>query len=149
MVLGYTTYGVETISWERSPKECIDFLSYNNDILDEFGPKPHQGFSVKNSKENTDQKFIGREFQLKLNDVDKYEDLRDELQRLKQMDYFIAIKEKDHIRIYCHYNQAQRLSKKILGYGVDVELCRWHNKRNPFDKTNGEILDEIIIEPKQ
>ena len=45
------SYGVKIIRWERSPKQCISFVVINNVIIDEFGTKPHQCPSPKESKE--------------------------------------------------------------------------------------------------
>lgn len=97
-----------------------------------------------------------RAFQFTLNETDKYEGLKNEFQKLKTCDYFLAAKElapttgHEHIHIYVHFSQPYRLSKKITGYHAHCEICRGSPKQNiDYIKKDGNILDEIGEPPHQ
>lgn len=100
--------------------------------------------------------FRGRNFQLTLNEIDKYEDLMSEFKKLKSCTYIVSAKEKapttghEHIHIYAHFNNPYKLNKKIIAYGAHIEICKGTPKQNiDYIKKDGEVLDEIGEEPHQ
>lgn len=105
---------------------------------------------------NTNTSPKARNYQLTLNQVDRYPHLRDEFKRLKTCAYFISCKEiapttgHEHIHIYVHFSNTYKLSKKILSYGAHVEVCRSSPKQNiAYIRKDGNILDEWGEEPHQ
>lgn len=100
--------------------------------------------------------FKARAYQLTLNRVEKYDELKRLLTKLKSLSYFISCKEKapttghEHIHIYVHFSSTYRLSKKIMAIGAHVEICKGSPKQNiAYIKKDGEILDEIGELPHQ
>lgn len=108
------------------------------------------------SGNTTPSTFRSRAFQFTLNEVDKYDGLKNEILKLKSCDYFISCREiapttkHEHIHIYAHFNNSYKLSKKIMSFGAHVEICKGSPKSNvEYIKKDGNILDEIGEEPHQ
>lgn len=100
--------------------------------------------------------FRGRAFQFTLNQVEKYEDIKNDLIKLKTCDYLLSAEEiapttgHKHIHIYAHFSQPYRLSKKILSYKAHIEICKGSPKQNiNYIEKDGNILDEIGERPHQ
>lgn len=100
--------------------------------------------------------FRGRSFQLTLNEIQKYETLKNIFNGLKTCDYFISCLEEapttghEHIHIYVHFKQPYKLSQKILKIGAHVEICKGSPKQNiEYIRKDGNILDEWGEEPHQ
>lgn len=100
--------------------------------------------------------FRARAFLLTLNEIEKYEYLKDTILKLKSCDYFLAALEKapttghEHIHIYIHFTDHYKLSKKILSFGAHIDICRGSPQQNiKYVKKDGNILDEIGNEPHQ
>lgn len=98
----------------------------------------------------------GRAFQFTLNQVDKYNELLEDLKALKTMDYLLSCEEEapttghKHIHIYVHFNQPYRISRKIISYNAHIEVCRGSPKQNiEYIRKDGSILDEIGEVPHQ
>lgn len=107
-----------------------------------------------NTKPSLDLK--ARSFQLTLNQVEKYDQLKSEFDKLKSCTYFLSAKEvapttgHEHIHIYAHFKTPYKLNKKILSTGVHVEICRASPKQNiEYIKKDGNIIDEIGEVPHQ
>lgn len=90
-----------------------------------------------------------KHFQLTLNNVDLYEELKEYITGLKTNTYFIACKENapttghEHIHIYSQFNNATRLSIKKC-CGAHIETCNGTPQQNvDYIKKDGNILDEI------
>lgn len=97
-----------------------------------------------------------RSYQFTLNEVCFYEDLKDELLKLKSLTYFVSCLEEapttghEHIHIYVHFSTPYKLNKKIMSFGAHVEYCRGSPKQNiEYIKKDGNILDEIGEIPHQ
>nr|QTE03437.1 MAG: replication-associated protein [Syrmaticus ellioti CRESS-DNA-virus sp.] len=97
-----------------------------------------------------------RAYQLTLNKVERYEELRDALLSLKSLDYYISCKEKapttghEHIHIYAHFNTPYRMSQKILKIGAHIEICKGSPKQNvDYIRKDGNIIEEFGEEPHQ
>lgn len=97
-----------------------------------------------------------RAFQFTLNEIEKYEELKNDLLALKTCDYLISCEEiapttgHKHIHIYVHFNQTYRISKKIMKHKAHIELCRGSPKENiAYIEKDGHILDEIGERPTQ
>lgn len=101
--------------------------------------------------------FRARSFLLTLNEVEKYEDLKNTILKLKSCDYFLASKEiapttnHEHIHIYIHFTDSYKLSKKILSFGAHVNICNYGSPKEVINyvKKDGDILDEIGEIPHQ
>lgn len=98
----------------------------------------------------------GRAFQLTLNDVTRYDDLKNEFKKLKSCDYYISCKETapttghEHIHIYVHFQSSYKLNRKILSHGAHIELCKGSPQSNiDYIKKDGNILDEWGDPPHQ
>lgn len=96
-----------------------------------------------------------RAFQITLNQIEKYNDIKEYLYNLKSLDYFISCKEKapttehEHIHIYTHFKNPIKLSIKKL-QGAHIEICKGTPKQNiDYIKKDGNILDEQGEEPHQ
>lgn len=90
-----------------------------------------------------------RDWQLTLNEVDKYNDLKGYLTGLKSNNYYIACKEiapttgHEHIHIYVQFTNSISLSIKKT-CGAHIEKCRGTPQQNvEYIKKDGNILDEI------
>lgn len=100
--------------------------------------------------------FRGRNFQLTLNQIEKYTALVSEFKKLKTCTYLISCREfapntgHEHIHIYCHFNQPYTLSKKILSFGAHVEICRGSPKQNiAYIEKDGNVIEEYGSRPSQ
>ncbi len=109
-----------------------------------------------NTKAGTSKCIKARAFQFTLNQVEKYQELLNDLKSLKTMDYLISCFEEapttghEHIHIYAHFNQQYKLSKKLMSHGAHIEICKGSPKQNiDYVKKNGKILDEIGEMPHQ
>lgn len=90
-----------------------------------------------------------RHFQLTLNEIEKYDQLKSYLTGLKTNNYFISCKETapttghEHIHIYAQFTQSIALGITKL-CGAHVEICRGTPQQNvDYIKKDGAILDEI------
>lgn len=108
------------------------------------------------SSGNTTPSLRARSFLLTLNEIDKYEDLRNEFQKLKSCDYFISCKEiapttgHEHIHIYVHFNSSYKISKRILNYHSHIDICKGTPQQNiAYIRKDGNILDTWGEEPHQ
>lgn len=97
-----------------------------------------------------------RAFQFTLNEVEKYEALKNDLLALKTCDYFISCEEiapttgHKHIHIYVHFSQTYRISKKLMKHKAHIEICKGSPKQNiAYIEKDGHILDEIGERPTQ
>lgn len=101
--------------------------------------------------------FRARSFLLTLNEIEKYNDLKDTILKLKSCDYFLSSKElapttnHEHIHIYIHFESNYKLSKKILSFGAHVDICNYGSPKQVINyvKKDGDILDEIGEIPHQ
>lgn len=101
--------------------------------------------------------FRARGFLLTLNEVSKYNDLKDAILKLKSCDYFLSAKEiapttgHEHIHIYIHFESSYKLSKKIMSFGAHVDIQKYNSPKQIINyvKKDGEIIDEIGEAPKQ
>ena len=89
-----------------------------------------------------------RNYQLTLNEVQRFEPLREYLLSLKTLGYIIACKEEapltghEHIHIYCQFNKPIRLSKKKTE-GAHIEKCFGTPEQNvAYIKKEGNIIFE-------
>jgi Cdc6-like AAA superfamily ATPase len=107
------------------------------------------------SKQNKDIKNKkARNYQLTLNQVDRWDKLLEYLISLKGLDYLIAAKEKgevtehEHIHCYIQLKYSMKLSIKKLE-GAHIEICRGSPQQNrDYIIKNGDIIKEIgIIKP--
>lgn len=87
-------------------------------------------------------------FQLTLNEVNKYNDLKNYLMGLKTLRYFISCKEiapstgHEHIHIYVQFNNAMSLSLRKC-CGAHIEKCYGTPEENKaYIEKDGNILDE-------
>ena len=97
-----------------------------------------------------------RAFQFTLNEIDKYDTLKEIISSLKSCDYYISCLEKapetghEHIHMYCHFTNSYRLSKRILELGIHIEKCNKSPARNiAYIEKDGNIIDEWGVRPKQ
>ena len=76
-----------------------------------------------------------RDWQLTLNEIDRYEELKGYITGLKSNNYFIACKEKapttghEHIHIYAQFTSGISLSLKKT-CGAHIEKCRGTPQQN-------------------
>lgn len=91
----------------------------------------------------------GRHFQLTLNEVEKYESLKNYLTGLKNNNFFISCKEiapttgHEHIHIYVQFDTSVRLAISKC-CGAHIEMCRGSPQQNvEYIMKEGNILDEI------
>lgn len=96
-----------------------------------------------------------RAFQLTLNEVSKYKDLKEYLTHYKALQYYIACEEQApttghlHNHIYIHFKTPIKLDIKKC-QGAHVEVCRGSPKQNiAYIEKNGKIIDEIGERPTQ
>lgn len=92
-----------------------------------------------------------RNFQITLNQIDKYNDIKDYLTNLKTFYYLISCKETapttghEHIHIYTHFNKPIKLSIKKLK-GAHLEKCKGTPHQNILYIIKN--LNKDIIESK-
>lgn len=108
------------------------------------------------SSGNTTPSLRARSFLLTLNEIEKYEDLKNEFQKLKSCDYFISCKEiapttgHEHIHIYAHFSSSYKISKRILNYHSHIDICKGTPQQNiAYIRKDGNILDTWGEEPRQ
>lgn len=96
-----------------------------------------------------------RGYQLTLNDVTRYEELKDNLTSYKSLQYLISCEElapttgHKHIHIYVYFKNPIKLSVKKC-CGAHIERCRGTPKQNiEYIIKDGNILDEIGDRPHQ
>lgn len=96
-----------------------------------------------------------KRFQITLNEVEKYEQLKQYLTQLKSLNYLVSAKElapttgHEHIHIFVSFNNAMKLSIKNM-CGAHIEKCRGSNKQNiDYVKKDGQVLDEIGEVPRE
>lgn len=99
--------------------------------------------------------FKARSFQITLNQIQYYNEIKDYLTNLKTFSFLISCKEyapttnKEHIHIYTHFKQSIKLSLKKLK-GAHLEKCRGTPEQNiNYITKDGNILDEIGERPHQ
>ena len=109
-----------------------------------------------NTKAEASKRIQARAFQFTLNEVEKYEALKNDLLSLKTCDYFLSAEEEapttghKHIHIYVHFNKPYKLSKKIMNHKAHIEICKGSPKQNiNYIIKDGHILDEIGERPTQ
>lgn len=90
-----------------------------------------------------------RRFQFTLNEIDKYEELRNYLTKYSTLKYYIACKETapttghQHIHIYVQYSEPNTLTSDNL-YGAHLEVCKGTPKQNrDYIIKDGDIIEEI------
>ena len=106
-----------------------------------------------NTVGTTSAKF--RAYQLTLNEVDKYNELKNYLTNLKSMDYLISCHEiapttgHNHLHSYVHFTNARKLSMKKC-QGAHIEGCKGTPQQNiNYIRKDGVIIDELGNEPHQ
>lgn len=100
--------------------------------------------------------FRARAFLFTLNQVEKYDEFKGLILKLKSCDYFLAALEKapttghEHIHAYVHFTNAYKLNKKILAIGAHIDICKGSPQQNiKYVKKDGNVLDEVGDEPHQ
>lgn len=96
-----------------------------------------------------------RDWQLTLNEVEKWDDLLGYLEELKTLSYGIACHElapstsHEHIHVYTHFSNAIALSIRKC-QGAHIERCRGSPKQNiDYIRKDGDIIWEYGDEPRQ
>ena len=91
---------------------------------------------------------MSKNYQLTLNQVKKWESLKEYLTSLKNLSYIIAGKEKapttghEHIHIYVQFKVSTRLSQNKL-QGAHIEVCKASPQKNvEYCKKEGNIIFE-------
>lgn len=99
--------------------------------------------------------YQARRFQLTLNKVEHYEDVKDYLTSRKSFKYLLSCKERapstdhEHIHIFVCFNNAVRLSQTKIKK-AHIEVCRGSNKQNiDYIRKGGDIIDELGDVPAQ
>lgn len=100
--------------------------------------------------------FRARAFLFTLNQVEKYDELKELITKLKSCDYFLAAHEiapttgHEHIHVYAHFSSSYKLNKKILAIKANVAMCRGSPKQCiEYVKKDGDIIDELGNPPEQ
>lgn len=102
--------------------------------------------SATDNSGNTKPSFYARHFQITLNEIEKFEDLKKYLLSSKILNYIIACEEvapstgHKHIHIYCQFTSPKKLSIAKC-CGAHIEKCRG----TPQDNYNYIIKDGKII----
>lgn len=145
-----------------------DFDDYDDDYEEPYikfnrpkrGPRSKKNITTEKGPEaagNTKPaaQIRARSFQFTLNDIDKYEKVKNKLMEYKNFRYLISCKEeapttgKEHIHIYVNYKEKTRITPSKL-YGAHIEICKGSPKQNiDYIKKDGHILDEIGDKPAQ
>lgn len=96
-----------------------------------------------------------RAWQITLNQVVHYDEIKNYICGLKSLRYFLSAKElapstkHEHIHIYCNFSNAIKLSNKKC-CNAHIEMCRGTPQQNiNYIKKDGDILDEIGDPPIQ
>lgn len=94
-------------------------------------------------------KLRARAFQLTLNEIDKYDKIKEKLEKYTILKYFISCKETapttghEHIHIYVQFTTPNTLDTRDY-YGAHIETCRGTPQQNrAYIMKDGDILDEI------
>lgn len=125
--------------------------------LDKLGVKPVMpplDLSKKYKKEPSGKSKKARNFQLTLNEVDKFEEVKKYLLGLKQINYIIACQEVApttghiHNHIYCQFNSPSSLNiKKLCGAHIEEAFGSPEQNINYIKKVDEpEKRGEIIFE---
>lgn len=100
--------------------------------------------------------YRARAFQFTLNEIDKYETLKNIISSKKSCDYYISCKEiapttgHEHIHMYAHFKNPYRLCKEIVNLNIHIVKCDKSPARNiAYIEKDGNILDEWGVRPKQ
>lgn len=104
---------------------------------------------------NTVQRFRARSFQLTINQIEKFENIKNYLTGLKTLDYIIACKETapttghEHIHVYAHFRESRNISIKKC-CGAHIEICKGSPQQNiAYIRKDGNIIFEQGTEPHQ
>lgn len=106
---------------------------------------------------NTGAYFKARSFQITLNQIQYYNEIKDYLTNLKTFSYLISCKEyapttnKEHIHIYTHFTQSIKLSIKKLK-GAHLEKCKGTPEQNIIyiiKNFNKDIIESNFKEYKE
>ena len=129
------------------------------EINDEISKIENDHRSLDTPNPNNTKKdcvFRGRSFLFTLNEIDKYDKLKELINNLKTCDYYISCLEKapttghEHIHMYVHFTNPYRLSKKILDLNIHIDICKGSPKQTiNYVKKDGNILDEWGTCPRQ
>lgn len=89
-----------------------------------------------------------RHYQITLNEIEKYLDVKNYLMGLKNLNYYISCREiapttgHPHIHIYVQFTNSQQLCIKKLK-GAHVECCKGTPQQNlQYIQKDGDIIDE-------
>lgn len=99
--------------------------------------------------------FRARSYQLTLNKIETYEEIKKYITEKKSFNYLISCNEiapttgKKHIHIYVHFNKTTQLNiNKLLG--AHIEKCRGSPQQNiKYIEKDGDIIEEIGKRPNQ
>ena len=98
--------------------------------------------------------FRGRAFQFTINEVEKFEALKNLLTSLSSCDYILACHElapttgHEHIHVYAHFTQPYKLSKKFTNLKIHIEVCRGSPQQNiAYIRKDGDVIYEKGIAP--
>lgn len=104
---------------------------------------------------NTKPAIRARAFQLTINEIEKFEKIKNYLTGLKTLDYIIACKETapttghEHIHVYAHFRESRNISIKKC-CGAHIEICRGSPQQNiAYIRKDGNIIFEQGTEPRQ
>lgn len=105
---------------------------------------------------NTKPTLRGRSFQITIHEIEKFEDWKTEVLKLKSLRYMLAYKEhapttgKEHIHVYIYFEQPYKYSKKLMAFNFHVEVCRGSPKQNiNYISKEGDKLFEYGEAPHQ
>lgn len=105
---------------------------------------------------NTKPTLRGRSFQITIFELDKFEEWKEQLIKLKTLKYMLAYKEfapstgKDHIHVYIYFTQPYKYAKKLMEFNFHVEVCKGSPKQNiAYISKGGDKLFEYGEAPHQ
>lgn len=124
----------------------------NSLMLDKLGedPKiPPIDLHSKYKKMPSGTTKPARHFQLTLNQVERWQELKEYLESLKNLDYGVAGMESapstghQHIHAYIHFNKTQRLQiKKLQGSHIEQNLKGTPKQNIDYVKKDGDVIWE-------
>lgn len=138
----------------NSPKQYIDNIKNNGNILNEWGKYPKQFTNIKQitkaenlNADDNNSLYKNNHVQFIINDMKKYNKLLEIIKRNKYCDYYISCLKEDstskHIYMYAHFNISLYMSNKILDLGIDIKNCKNSLKQYiEYIENNGNILEE-------